>query len=142
MQIKNIRETEYFTAVDQCRITETFGIPTAKLQEASVAYAIVPPKIKLFPHKHTFKEFYIITRGRGRMYLGDTTQKVSPGDNIYIPEGIWHSIENLGDENLELYCFCAPAFTVEGTTMQDGSEPKESVERNFIKSHFRESGNL
>ena len=131
MQIKNIRETENFTPGDQCRITEPFGIPPAKLQEASVAYAIVPPKIKLFPHKHTFKEFYIIVKGRGLMYLGDATQKIGPGDNIYIQEGIWHSIENLGDENLELYCFCAPAFTVEGTTMQDGSKPKESVERKF-----------
>ena len=131
MQIKNICETEYFTAVDQCRITETFGVPTARLKEASVAYAIVPPKVKLFPHKHTFKEFYIIVKGRGLMYLGDATQKVGPGDNIYIPEETWHSIENLGSENLELYCFCAPAFTVEGTTMQDGSKPKESVERKF-----------
>lgn len=97
-----------------------------------MAYAIVPPRVKLFVHKHTFKEFYIITRGKGLMFQNDETQEVGTGANIYIPEGTWHSIENLSDkEPLELYCFCTPAFTLEGTTMQDGSQPKEGIERSW-----------
>lgn len=132
MNIRNIHKSEPFIAADGCKITETFGIPTAKMPEGSVAYAVVPPKIKLFTHKHTFKEFYIITKGKGRMFLGDETKEVGPGDNIYIPEGSWHSIENLSDfDPLELYCFCTPAFTLEGTTMRDGSKPKESLERDW-----------
>lgn len=132
MKIRNINETDYFTAADGCKILETFGIPTSKTREGSVAYAIVPPKIKLFTHKHTFKEFYIITKGKGRMFQNEETKEVGAGDNIYISEGTWHSIENLSNtENLELYCFCTPAFTLEGTTMQDGSQAKESIERNW-----------
>ncbi len=131
MEVRNIRETEYFTAVDQCRITETFGIPTAGVREGSVAYAIVPPKIRLFTHKHTFTEWYVITQGKGKMFINEEARDVGPGDNVLIPKGHWHSIENIGDKNLELYCFCTPAFTVEGTTMKDGSAPKESVERSF-----------
>lgn len=132
MQIRNIEQTDYFTAADGCRITETFGIPTTQTKEGSVAYAVVPPKVKLFTHKHTFKEFYIITKGKGRMEQNDEFKTVGPGDNIYIPEETWHSIENLsGTEPLELYCFCTPAFTLEGTTMRDGSKPKESIERDW-----------
>lgn len=132
MQIRNINETEYFTAADGCKVTETFGIPTTKTKEGSVAYCIVPPKIKLFVHKHTFREWYIITKGQGLMVMNEETQEVHSGDNIQIPAGTWHSIENLSArETLELYCFCTPAFNLEGTIMKDGSIPKESVERNF-----------
>lgn len=132
MQIRNIQEEEYFTAADGCKVAETFGVPSAKIREGSVAYCIVPPRVKLFVHKHTFKEWYIIVQGNGMMFQNQETQKVRAGDNIYIPEGTWHSIENLSDkEPLELYCFCTPAFTLEGTTMQDGSQPHESIERTW-----------
>lgn len=132
MQIRNIQETEYFTAADGCKVAEIFGIPTTKTPEGSVAYCIVPPKVKLYVHKHTFREWYIITKGKGLMYMNDETQEVHAGDNIEIPDGIWHSIENLSpQETLELYCFCTPAYHLEGTVMQDGSIPKESIERDF-----------
>lgn len=132
MEVKNIEKGEYFTAMDGCQITETFGIPTTKTKEGSVAYAILPPKVKLFTHKHTFKEWYILTKGKGLMSINHETQEVKAGDNIYIPEGSWHSIENLSNkETLELYCFCSPAFNLKGTIMQDGARPKESVERDF-----------
>ena len=132
MIIKNIHETEYFTAADGSEITETFGIPSTKNHEGSVAYAIVPPRVKLNTHQHTFLEWYIITKGIGRMMVNNEQRDVLPGDNVYIPSGIWHSIENLSNADpLELYCFCVPAFTLEGTTMKDGSAPTESIQRNF-----------
>lgn len=132
MNIRNIKETPYFTAADGCKITETFGIPSAKMAEASVAYAVVPPQIKLYTHKHTFEEFYVITKGSGLMELGQEFKEVKPGDNIYIPRGTWHSIKNTSEsETLELYCFCAPAYTLEGTIFQDGVQRRESIERHF-----------
>lgn len=132
MNIRNIKETEYFTAADGCKITETFGIPSTTTSKASVAYAVVPAQVKLFTHKHTFEEFYVIVKGRGLMELGDKLEEVKPGDNIYISKGTWHSIKNLSDsETLELYCFCSPAYTLRGTIFQDGVERRESVERHF-----------
>ncbi|MBI4127062.1 MAG: cupin domain-containing protein [Deltaproteobacteria bacterium] len=132
MNVRNIAETEYFIAADGAKITETFGIPTTKTREGSVAYAIIPPKVKLYTHKHTFEEWYVITKGKGLMELADETQKVGPGDNIYIKRGTWHSIENIAErEPLELYCFCTPAYTVDGTIFKDGVQRRENIERDF-----------
>lgn len=132
MKIKNVREMEYFTAADGCKITETFGIPSEGIKEASVAYAILPPGKKTDPHKHDFREWYIITRGTGVFYIDEKkAADVKAGDNILMPDNGWHSIENTGTEDIELYCFCVPAFNLTGTTMKDGSEAMESIEREF-----------
>ena len=133
MKIKNIRNMEYFTAADGCKITELFGIPTEGIHEGSVAFAILPPGNKTEPHSHEFHEWYIITQGKGVLYGDNGTQNITTGDTIHMTQGGWHSIENTGSEDLELYCFCTPAFTLMGTTMKDGSEAKESVERKFSK---------
>lgn len=132
MKIKNVREMEYFTAADGCRITETFGIPSEGIREGSIAFAILSPGQKTDPHKHTFREWYIITKGSGALYIDEEKRAdVKAGDNILMPEDGWHSIENNGTEELEFYCFCVPAFDLNGTTMKDGTKPTESVERTF-----------
>ncbi|MFH1728461.1 MAG: cupin domain-containing protein [Pseudomonadota bacterium] len=131
MQIKNIFNSDYFTATDGCQITETFGLPTAKIKEGSVAYAIMEEGLKTDEHKHDFIEWYIIIKGQGLMTINDETKEVKQGDNILIPKDSWHLIKNHKIENLEFYCFCTPAFTLEGTTMKDGAESKESIERQF-----------
>lgn len=131
MKVKNIRDTEYFTSADQCRITETFGLPTEGMRVASVAFAILPPAQETAPHHHNFLEWYIITKGSATMCIGDEKRAVGVGDNILIEKGSWHAIRNTGRDDLEFYCFCVPAFTLEGTTMKDGSKPKEGVERKF-----------
>ena len=132
MKIKNVREMEYFTAADGCKITETFGVPSEGIHDGSVAFAILPPGHKTEPHNNNFSEWYIITKGKGILYINEEKMaEVKPGDNIRMPADGWHSIENTGSEDVELYCFCVPAFTLEKTTMKDGSKPEESIERNF-----------
>lgn len=131
MDIKNVKKTEYFTATDGCKITETFGIPTAGIREASVAFAILPSGEKTDEHKHDFLEWYIVTNGQGMMYINGEKKEVGTGDNILIKKGDWHSIETKGNENLEFYCFCVPAFSLTGTTMKSGAASKESIERKF-----------
>lgn len=131
VKVKNIRKMEYFTSADKCKITETFGIPTERIKEASVAFAILPPAQATDSHHHNFMEWYIVTNGKAVMTIGNEKQEVKTGDNIFIPKGERHSIRNIGSEELEFYCFCVPAFTLEGTVMEDGSQSKESVQRKF-----------
>jgi len=119
MQIKNINETEYFTSLDGCKITELFGIPTNNLREVSTAYAIIKPNQKTKKHSHQFIEIYFITKGKGIMYLNENSQEVKEGDSILINKESYHCIENTGEENLELYCICVPSFTEEGTTLKE-----------------------
>ena len=131
MKVKNVRKMEYFTSTDNCKITETFGVPTESIKEASVAFAILPPQETTEPHYHKFLEWYIITNGKAMMFINDEKREVGVGDNILMQKGDWHSIKNIGQDDLEFYCFCVPAFTLEGTVMKDGSEAKESAERKF-----------
>lgn len=131
MEIKNVRKTEYFTSTAGCRIAETYGIPTAGIKEASVAFAILPSGEKTDEHKHNFLEWYIVIGGRGMMYINAEKREVGTGDNILIKKGDWHYIETIGSEDLEFYCFCVPAFNLAGTTMRSGAASKESIERKF-----------
>lgn len=131
MKIKNVRGAEYFTAADGCKITETFGLPSEGIKEASIAFAILPPGKTTDAHFHNFLEWYIVTKGRAVMTIGDEKKEVGEGSNIHIEKGRWHTIKNTGNRDLEFYCFCVPAFTLEGTTMRDGSKAKESIERKF-----------
>ncbi len=47
---------------------------------------------KLEPHKHDFEEFYYVLHGRGVMTVGNEERDVFPGDLIFIPPNVMHSI--------------------------------------------------
>lgn len=119
MKVKNVEESEYFTAVDGSKITELFGMPTEKIKEMSLAYAKVTVGKKTDEHLHKFWEIYTIVKGRGRMHLDGKEKEVGEGDSVLIPSGKNHFIENIGEGELEFYCFCVPAFTPEETEMKE-----------------------
>ena len=54
-------------------------------------------------HEHVDEEevFYII-KGRGRVVDGGVERDVAEGDAILTGDGASHSIENIGDEDLQL----------------------------------------
>lgn len=130
MQIANI-DGEYFTAVDGCKITELFGIPSNSLQEVSLAYAVLPSG-ETDEHKHNFLEIYTLVNGKGIMQIDGEKKEISHGESVLIGKGQSHSIKNIGDTDLCFYCICVPAFKVKGTEMKSGVA-KESIERNWRK---------
>ena len=119
MNVKNVKGLEYFTSVDGCRIAETFGLPSENIRDASIAYAILEPGKSTKPHCHDFLEWYIIVKGNAEMTIGKEKRPVIEGDNIMICKNERHSISAKGDSDLEFYCFCVPAFTLDGTMMKD-----------------------
>lgn len=108
-----------FRAVDGSEVREIFGLPTTGTQELSLAVAKLKRGSKTIRHKHSFIEIYVLTKGNGVMYIDGSNKKVKKGDNILIPKGAWHWIENTGKTSLELWCICAPAFTPNGTTIDE-----------------------
>lgn len=53
-------------------------------------------------HIHTrTEEIYFVVSGKGRMRLDDEEREVGPGDLIMTPLNGRHSIENIGDIDLE-----------------------------------------
>ena len=118
IKIENIGRSKYFTAIDGCRITELYGIPSCGLEQVSLAYAILPKGKKTDEHLHKFLEIYVIVKGKGIMHINEEKKMVIEGDSILIPKNSNHFIENKGNKTLEFYCICVPSFTEKGTAMK------------------------
>lgn len=71
------------------------------------------------------EELYHITRGKGRMTLGEEQFDVQAGDTICIPPGTTHCIENSGDADLHLLCMCSPAYSHDDTFLMGAGTSNE-----------------
>lgn len=60
-------------------------------------------------HFHEYEEVLFILRGEGRMWTGDASTPIGPGDCIYLPRGQVHCVENTGYGELRLLGVFYPA---------------------------------
>lgn len=88
----------------------------------SLAEAPVAPGSRTQPHRHRkTEEIYYFLSGQGRLQIEDSTWAVKAGDTFMIPPGSWHSVHNVGRENLVfLYC-CSPAHAHAETELQSSN---------------------
>ena len=93
------------------------------------------PGRKMRVHKHLYNdELIFVHRGEGRLTLGDQTIEVKTGDVAFVPRGIWHGLDNTGNENLIMVFQYSPAgfeqyFIENGTPA--GMPPKERTEEEY-----------
>lgn len=55
-------------------------------------------------HTNTVEHEQYVLRGRARIGLGDEVVEVKPGDVLFIPAGLPHWYEALGEEPFEFLC--------------------------------------
>ncbi len=55
-------------------------------------------------HTNTVEHEQYVLRGRGRIGIGDEVHEVSADDVVYIPAGVPHWYETLGEEPFEFLC--------------------------------------
>jgi quercetin dioxygenase-like cupin family protein len=55
-------------------------------------------------HTNTVEHEQYVLRGRARIGIGEETYEVQQGDAVFIPAGVPHYYENLGDEPFEFIC--------------------------------------
>ena len=55
-------------------------------------------------HTNTVEHEQYVLRGHARIGLGDGIVEVRTGDVVFIPEGMVHFYENIGDEPFEFLC--------------------------------------
>ncbi len=55
-------------------------------------------------HTNTVEHEQYVLRGRGRIVLGSEVHEVSAGDVVFIPAGVPHSYDSIGDEPFEFLC--------------------------------------
>jgi quercetin dioxygenase-like cupin family protein len=56
------------------------------------------------PHTNTVEHEQYVLRGRARIGIGEETYEVGSGDVVFIPEGVVHFYENIGEEPFEFLC--------------------------------------
>ncbi len=87
----------------------------------SLAEARVAPGCSTLLHVHNHsEEIYHITRGHGRMTLGEEEFLLQPGDSVRILPGSSHCLVNTGAEELCVLCSCSPAYSHEDTVLLAG----------------------
>jgi mannose-6-phosphate isomerase-like protein (cupin superfamily) len=80
--------------------------------ELSVTWVDVEPGSEQKPHSHGPQQVYVITRGTGRMKVGNDERDVATGHMVFIPPNTEHGIVNTGDEVLTYVSAATPAFPV------------------------------
>ncbi|HVU13670.1 MAG TPA: cupin domain-containing protein [Phototrophicaceae bacterium] len=83
-----------------------FGVSasTTGSQSLSMAFGKVPAGSKSKRHYHPFETAVYVISGKARSFFGPNDEHwedVSAGDFVYIPAGMIHSTEALGDEPVE-----------------------------------------
>jgi len=62
---------------------------------------VVKPGHKLSLQVHKLRsEHWVVVQGKARVVLGEETRILNEGDYIYIPKGVQHRLENMGQEDL------------------------------------------
>lgn len=83
--------------------------PFAKVFEhGSLEVEIFSPKERDDQQPHSRDEIYVIVSGRGDFIHGETVEKVSPGDFIFVPAGAVHRFENFSDDLAVWVMFYGP----------------------------------
>src|SRR5262249_10579161 len=80
--------------------------------ELSVTWVDVEAGGEQKPHSHEPQQVYVITRGQGRMMVGEEGHDVHEGQLVFIPPDVEHAIVNTGDGVLTYVSAATPAFPV------------------------------
>lgn len=114
MFIKDLQDCEEFIAGDNTILRELLHPNKADLQlRYSLAHARVKPGKTTYSHKLKTSEVYYILEGEGIMFIGDESEKVFPGQAIYIPPNKIQCIKNSGNSDLIFLCIVDPAWRKE-----------------------------
>lgn len=114
MLVQKLNYCPEFTAGDATLLRELLHPDKQPIDlRYSLAHAIVPVGQTSKPHSLKTSEVYYILAGVGEMHIDDETQRVEPGDAIYIPPNAKQYIHNSGSEPLIFLCIVDPAWRKE-----------------------------
>jgi mannose-6-phosphate isomerase-like protein (cupin superfamily) len=116
VEIRSYAQAEPFTTADGSTIRELLGLPTAPVQNQSLAEAVLDRGQATQRHYHReSEELYYLLDGAGEIEIDGERAEVSAGDAILIPPGSWHQIRADEGGALRFLCCCAPPYRHEDT---------------------------
>ena len=114
------------------RITRNLVGGASPIQANSFAIGIVElePNGGQVPwHNQEQEEIYFILEGQGEMCLGEERSKISAGQAIYIPSGVYHQLTNTGSTVLKMmYCYGPAGDVAHWRQELDGTLPRAGVD--------------
>lgn len=80
-------------------------------------------------HNQEQEEVYFVVSGTGEMCLGEEKERLTAGQLVQIPSGVFHQLTNIGDEPLfMIYCYGPAGDVAHWRQELDGTLPKEGVD--------------
>ena len=83
---------------------------TSSAEYLTTTLAVIQPGGEQRIHCHLPEQVYFILEGRGLMTVAGETQRVGPGDCVFIPSGQPHGLKNDGDITLRYFSAAASAY--------------------------------
>lgn len=83
---------------------------TSTAEFLTTTLAVIQPGGAQRVHSHRAEQVYFILEGSGLMFVGEETQRVGPGDCIFIPSWQPHGLQNDGTVTLRYVSAAAPAY--------------------------------
>jgi mannose-6-phosphate isomerase-like protein (cupin superfamily) len=117
------------TTILRIKIAKTQGSPSICFLSESILPAEAIPV-----HKHLNEdELIFIHKGSGSFTLGEKQYPVSEGAVAVVPKGVWHGLQNTGNENIEMrFAYTPSGF--EGFFREVGTPPGQP----FVKKTAEE----
>jgi len=83
---------------------------TCAAAHLTTTLAVIEPGGEQRLHSHAPEQVYFILEGSGLMTVGGESQRVGPGDCVFIPSGEPHGLKNDGAARLRYFSAAAPAY--------------------------------
>jgi len=83
---------------------------TSDTEHLTTTLAVIQPGGEQRIHNHPPEQVYFILEGSGLMTVGNETQRVGPGDCVFIPADQPHGLKNDGEVTLRYFSAAAPAY--------------------------------
>src|ERR1043166_6353574 len=83
---------------------------TCPAEHLTTTLAVIEPGGEQRLHSHRPEQVYFVLEGSGLMTVGGETQRVGPGDCVFIPTGLPHGLKNDGATILRYFSAAAPAY--------------------------------
>jgi len=106
------------------------GVAPIQAKNFSKGNVTLDPKGGQVPwHNQEQEEVYFIVEGEGERCLGEERQRVTGGQMIFIPSGVFHQLTNIGDTPLRMiYCYGPAGDVAHWRQELDGTLPRAGFE--------------
>ena len=69
----------------------------------------LPVRYRIPVHRHEYQdEILFVHEGKGTGIVGNERVPLEPGTTIYVPQGVWHGVENTSDAPAQIIWVIAP----------------------------------